>query len=309
MFTRASSAIMANSQEPDDLPHPQRHNRPRKKRWQYPVAYLLLALVSLANPVSHADPADQAPVKLNYQLLQSRPLKSPFFTQGLEIHEGQLLQSSGLYGKSKLVSRPLNDTAVTAGATWQHALNKQYFAEGLTVFNNTVYLLSWREQTLWRFDVATGKLLGRNTYQGEGWGLTHDQQHLIRSDGSDTLFFHDPETLDLKYRLQVTRNGQAVKNINELEFAQGLIWANIWFSSEIIAIDPASGAVKAVVNIAELAKRERARNPDPNAVANGIAFDSRNKSFWVTGKHWSQLYQLHIDTDALTRPLSKGQHP
>lgn len=286
---------MANRRQPDNLTY--------NHRWQRRIICVLLALASLAiTTPSVASSASSTPIKLNYQLLQSRPLTSPFFTQGLEIYQGQLLQSSGLYGKSKLVSRPLNKTAVATGTGWQHALPKRYFAEGLTVFADTVYLLSWRQQTLWRFDANTGKPLGQDTYQGEGWGLTHDSQQLIRSDGSDTLFFHDPETLNVSHRLKVTRNGQAVNQINELEFAQGFIWANIWFSSEIIVIDPTSGEVRAVLDIAALAKRERARNPDPNAVTNGIAYDARDNSFWVTGKHWAQLYQLHIDTDALIKP-------
>lgn len=295
MLTRASATIMANCRRLNNLTHVYR-------RWQRCVIYLLLSLTSLTiTSPCLADTTNALPIQLNYQLLQSRPLSTPLFTQGLEIHQGQLLQSSGLYGKSRLVSRPLNKNTTAASTAWQHNLPKRYFAEGLTVFNNTVYLLSWREQTLWRFNAATGKLLGQDNYQGEGWGLAHDQQHLIRSDGSDILFFHDPETLKINRRLKVTRDDKAVTNINELEFAHGFIWANIWFSNEIIVINPNSGKVQAVIDIAALTKRERAHKTDPNAVANGIAFDARDNSFWVTGKHWLQLYQLRINTDALLK--------
>ncbi|WP_049723780.1 glutaminyl-peptide cyclotransferase [Gilvimarinus polysaccharolyticus] len=286
---------MANCRQSNNLTSTWGPNR----RWQRYAIYTLITLAGLS--ATSTGLSNNAPLKLSYQLLQSRPLDSLLFTQGLEIHRGQLLQSSGLYGKSKLISRALNTTATT-NTPWQHILPKRYFAEGLTVFNNTVYLLSWRENTLWRFAADTGKPLGRNTYQGEGWGLTHNSQHIIRSDGSATLFFHDPETFEVSHHLSVTRSGIAVKNINELEFAHGFIWANIWHSNEILVINPASGNVQAVVDITEFAQRERAHNPDPNAVANGIAFDAQDNSFWVTGKHWQQLYQLRINIEPLTKP-------
>ncbi len=262
---------------------------------------LLLALLGLVQPAC-ADALKAT--SLHYTLLQSSPQDARYFTQGLEIHQGQLLQSSGLYGKSKLVSRPLNAEPQSPDAklSWQQALPKNYFAEGLTVLDDTVYLLSWREQTLWRFELNSGKLRSRSTYQGEGWGLSNNGKHLIRSDGSDTLYFHDPTTLTIDRQIAVTRRGTAVKNINELEFAHGLIWANIWFSSEIIAIDPATGHVVAVLDVAELARRERTHNPDPNAVTNGIAYDARDDTFWVTGKHWSNLYQLKLNTQPLNKP-------
>ena len=263
--------------------------------------YLLLALLAFVPPAL-ADALE--PATLSYTLLQTRPLDSRYFTQGLEIHQGQLLQSSGLYGKSKLVNRPLSKVPQTpkVKSSWQQVLPNNYFAEGLTVLGDTVYLLSWREQTLWRFALSSGKLLSRGTYQGEGWGLSNNGKHLIRSDGSATLYFHDPTTLAIDRRLQVTRSGVPVKRINELEFAHGLIWANIWFSNDIIAIDPTNGQVVAVVDVSRLAQRERARNPDPNAVTNGIAYDARDDSFWLTGKHWSELYQIKLNTERLSKP-------
>jgi len=286
---------MANRQQADNLSGTDHINNHGPRG----VLLALLGLVLASFSYAGGAPA----IELDYQVLQKQPLPSAFFTQGLEIHQGQLLHSSGLYGKSKLVSRPLHKAAQR---NWQYILPKRYFAEGLTVLNNTVYLLSWREQTLWRFDVNSGKLLSRGRYQGEGWGLSHTQEELIRSDGSDTLFFHDPDTLAVTRRLAVTRNGQAVKYLNELEFAQGLIWANIWQSNEIIAIDPDSGQVLAVIDITQLAKLEA--KPDPDAVSNGIAYHPDDNSFWVTGKNWSHLYQLRLDTSPLT-PSSTAKQP
>lgn len=258
-------------------------------------AIVLATLMLASSPFGQGTPA----IKLSYQVLQTQALATPLFTQGLEIHQNQMLFSSGLYGKSTLLSRPLTTLNKNSSNRWQHKLNKRYFAEGLTVLNNTLYLLSWREHTLWRFDATTGKPLASSSYKGEGWGLTHNGQQLIRSDGSSTLFFHAPDTFAVQHRLTVTRNGRAVKNINELEYAHGLIWANVWLSDEIIAIDPANGEVKAVLDIAELSLRERSNPPDPDAVANGIAYDAGNDSFWLTGKRWSNLYQVRINTDAL----------
>jgi glutamine cyclotransferase len=261
---------------------------------------LLLSVLAFSSLISAGStPSGATVVSLSYTIKRVQALDTPLFTQGLEIYRQQMLLSSGLYGQSRLISRPLEALGDSTRNRWQHTLNKRYFAEGLTVFANTVYLLSWQAQTLWRFDANTGKPLGRRSYRGEGWGLTHNSHHLIRSDGSSWLYFHEPTSFALKHRLKVTREGLPVNNINELEFAHGFIWANIWLSDEIVAINPTSGEVEAVLNIAKLSRRERRSPPDPDAVANGIAYDARSKRFWLTGKRWSHLYQVQINTDPL----------
>jgi glutamine cyclotransferase len=196
----------------------------------------------------------------------------------------QFYESSGLYGKSLLVSYPV---AELQGSTWakisapftrKTALPPQYFAEGLTLLNNKLYLLTWKEQTLLVYDKTNFTLQQQFSYQGEGWGLTTDGKQLIRSDGSDRLFFHRAEDFSIARELHVTDDGKPVNQLNELEYAQGFIWANVWYQDRILKIDPANGKVLGELNLQALKQSLALTNSEQ--VLNGIL--------------WPRLFLLRI---------------
>lgn len=226
---------------------------------------------------------------LQYRLLDTHPHPQRAFTQGLEMDGGDWLESSGRYRQSYLM-RYRFDERGEARILWQTPLADHFFAEGITRLGDALYLLTWRRGTLHIFHRDSGELQRSLHYPGEGWGLTNDGEWLIRSDGSDQLYFHHPDTFALKRSIRVTANKEPVTRLNELEFAHGLIWANVWQQNRLLGIDPGSGEVAYELDIGELARREGHRNPD--CVANGIAWDDARQGFWITGKRWRQLYLL-----------------
>ena len=247
--------------------------------------------------IATALPTLAAPA-LDYQIIAERSHKPSLFTQGLQIENGQFYESSGLYGKSLLVSYPV---AEPAGSTWakisvpfshQFKLPERFFAEGLTLVGDKIYLLTWQEQTLLIFNKAKFTYHKSLPYQGEGWGLAYDGKNLIRSDGSDRLFIHEPEQFRLLSSLQVTDQGKPVVRLNELEYAQGFMWANIWQEDKIIKIDPNSGQVLGELNLAAL--RQSLGRHGSDDVLNGIAWDETQQAFWITGKLWPKMFLLRV---------------
>ncbi len=238
---------------------------------------------------------------LEYRLVETRPHPQRPFTQGLEMDSGDWLESSGRYGHSYLMRYRFDEQA-QAQILWQTPLADHFFAEGLTRLGDSLYLLTWKRGTLHIFHSDTGELQNTLHYPGEGWGLTNDGQWLIRSDGSDRLYFHHPDTFALERSIQVTAEGEAVTRLNELEFAGGLIWTNVWQQNRLLGIDPLTGAVRYQVDIGDLARGEAHRNPD--WVANGIAWDEERQGFWISGKRWHQLYLLQWSLPPAT-PISQ----
>jgi glutamine cyclotransferase len=242
-------------------------------------------------------PAIAAP-GLDYEIITERTHKPILFTQGLQLENNYFYESSGLYGKSMLVTYPLAEPKSTwaklsAPFTIKRDLPTQSFAEGLTILHNKLYLLTWQEGTLLIYDKTNLNYLASLHYQGEGWGLTNDGKQLIRSDGSDTLYFHNPEDFSIAKSLKVRDGNQVVSQLNELEFVDGFIWANIWHNDRIVKIDPATGAVVNEVNLAEL--RQKLKLTDSEHVLNGIAWDQEKKAFWVTGKNWPKMFLVKIN--------------
>ena len=230
---------------------------------------------------------------LRYEVVARYAHPEPAFTQGFELDNGIVYESSGLYGRSYLATWQLEQTR-----KHKEALPTAVFGEGLTVFGNRIYLVTWREQRGFIFDKATLQKLGEFSYSGEGWGLTHDGHHLIMSDGSATLRFIDPQSQRTEKNLAVTEDGAPVELLNELEWipAQGnrpaRLLANIWQRDEIVAIDPESGHVTARLDLSHLyPKSSRAANAD---VLNGIAFDNTDHTLLITGKLWPFVYRLKL---------------
>lgn len=241
----------------------------------------------LANPAA-------ALTTLSYQLLDSIPHPRLPFSQGLILDDGLLVESSGLYGQS-FIQRYHPQEPKVAPQT-QH-LPRRDFAEGLTRLGDHYWLLTWQQGLARQLDRASLKTQRVFRYPGEGWGLTQDGQWLIRSDGSDRLHWHSPVDFKLEKSLPVRFGDRPLKGLNELEYASGLIWANVWFDSHIYAINPATGEVVASLDLTPLVLQETGLHPlglPREAVLNGIAYDAQTDSFWITGKRWRRLYRIRI---------------
>lgn len=224
----------------------------------------------------------------DYHVLETAAHDPLLFTQGIEIHNGVVYESSGLYGKSKVRKYELESNQPKA----EVLLQPSYFAEGLTLLKDTVYVLTWKENTLLMLDPADLSKRGELKYDGEGWGLANDGNQLIMSDGSDIISFRDPSTFEIKRQINVRWGEQPVSRINELEYANGYLWANVWFSSVVLKINPMTGDVAAIYDLASLVKNHT--DGSDQRVLNGIAYDKSKKAFWITGKLWSTRYLVEL---------------
>ena len=206
------------------------------------------------------------------------------FTQGLELRGGILYESTGIYGQSTI--RRVNPETGEVLRTYR--LPDSLFAEGLTfVSSSRMMVLTWREGIVLAINPSTFEVTETLEIAGEGWGLCYDGSSLIRSDGSSLLRFHDPGTMAVTDSVTVTLSGAPQNNLNELEYARGLVWANQLLSTRILAIDPATGDVLATIDLASLA-------PPGAGNMNGIAYDRENDLFIITGKNWPVMYTLDI---------------
>jgi len=238
------------------------------------------------DPVPAASPR-AAPV-WTFKIVNTYPHDPQAFTQGLVFEDGILYESTGLLGRSSVRRVDLKTGAVLQ----LHRLPAQLFGEGLTVFGDRLIQLTWQTGVGFVYDKRSFRLLEEFRYQGEGWGLTHDGKRLIMSDGTATLRFLHPETYGEVGRITVFDENGPVAGLNELEFVRGEVYANVWPSSRIIRIDPASGRIRAWLDLDALLHRNAAFNPD--AVLNGIAYDPRGDRLFVTGKLWAHLYEIRV---------------
>jgi glutamine cyclotransferase len=238
-----------------------------------------IALVSCQKP---------APKELSYQLVATRPHDASAYTQGFEFHHGRLFESAGQYGESAL--REID--AASGKVLRKRSLAKNVFAEGLTVFGEELFILTWKENTAFVLDPESFKPLRTLRYAGEGWGLTHDATHLIMSDGTSTLRFLNPKDFSVVKKLDVRDGNSPVNNLNELEMVDGQIFANIYQSGKIARISPESGQVTGWLDLRglknQLTPRGRAE------VLNGIAHDPSTGNLLVTGKYWPQMFELKL---------------
>lgn len=225
---------------------------------------------------------------LSYEVVASYPHRSDAFTQGAQLEGDLLFESSGLYGRSFLARwRPDSQDPVV-----RTPLPRRLFAEGLTVLDGRLYLLSWQEQRGLIFRLDPWQRIGEFRYTGEGWGLTHDGTDLIMSDGSAELRFLAADDQRELRRLRVTEDGRPVERLNELEWMQGRVLANVWLTDEIVVINPVSGEVTARLDLSRLYPAgQRSRRAD---VLNGIAWDARDDTLLVTGKYWPRVYRIRL---------------
>lgn len=220
-----------------------------------------------------------------YTVVAVYPHDAQAYTQGLFIYDGVLYESTGQYGQSSLRKVDLKTGRILNIIP----LSKQYFGEGSCVLNNKIYCLTYMEQTVFVYDLSF-KRIGEFHYPGEGWGLTTDGTYLIMSNGSSVLYFINPENFSEVRSINVTYNGSALPMLNELEYINGEIWANVYTENHLVRIDPASGKVTGVIFLNNLLPASlRTRNTD---VLNGIAYDAATSKIYVTGKNWPKLYEI-----------------
>jgi glutamine cyclotransferase len=211
------------------------------------------------------------------------------YTEGLFYLNGFLYESTGLEQHSTI-----RKVRIETGAVVQKIdVPAQYFGEGIVNWGGHLISLTWKSHVGFVYDLATLKVQRRFQYEGEGWALTQDGKQLIMSDGTPELRFLNPETLHETNRIQVTLDGKLLRNVNELEWVKGEIYANVWETNWIVRIDPSDGHVLGVINLAGLL-RPSDQVSGPDSVLNGIAYDAKGERLFVTGKNWPKLFEIRL---------------
>ncbi|HEY5048433.1 MAG TPA: glutaminyl-peptide cyclotransferase [Rhizomicrobium sp.] len=246
------------------------------------AAGALMAALAMCGAAWAAIPVDHA------LIVKTFPHDPQAFTEGLFYRDGFLYESTGLAGHSFIRKVELT----TGKILQQRALDLQYFGEGIVDWKNRLVQVTWQSEIGFVYDLATFKPLATFRYPGEGWALTQDGAHIIMSDGTNTLRLLDPETLKDVGHIAVTADGQAVSNLNELEWVKGQIYANVWQTDRIARIDPQSGKVVGWIDLTDLA--HTVHNSDPDAVLNGIAYDRVHDRLFVTGKLWPRIFEIRL---------------
>jgi glutamine cyclotransferase len=236
---------------------------------------------------SEESAADSVPV-YTYQVVNTWPHDDEAYTQGLVFYDGQLFESTGLRGESTLRRVELK----TGKVKKKVEIAREYFAEGIAIFRDKIFQLTWQSRKGFVYDLKKFKPEGEFGYEGEGWGLTHDGHSLIMSDGTNRIRFLDPASFQVQRTISVFDQGQPLTQINELEYINGEIYANIWKTDRIVRIDPTTGKINAWVDMTGLHHRG-----DPASVENclnGIAYDAEHDRLFVTGKRWPSLYEIRL---------------
>jgi len=245
---------------------------------------MFVALAIPASNVSKVYPAGNYKVKV----LEALPHDVRAYTQGLFFHDGKLYESSGQYGQSFF-----REVDLKRGTTVRSFnLDSKYFAEGATVFDNRLYLLTWQEKVVLVYDINTFKQLGTLYNPREGWGLTTDGKHLIMSDGTSNIYFLDPASFRDIRKIEVTQKGKKIDLLNELEYIDGFIWANVYGADSIVIIDPATGDVQSTIDCKGLLHASL-RRPQTD-VLNGIAYNPDTGDIFLTGKYWPRMFRVDI---------------
>jgi len=238
-----------------------------------------------------ATPADSAAARTpvyGYEIVHAYPHDPAAFTQGLVFVDGTLYEGTGLYGESTLREVDLETGSVLRA----HPLAGQFFGEGIAVYGDRIIQLTWRSQIGFVYDRKSFGLIHQFTYPTEGWGLTHDGRRLILSDGSATLHFLDPQTFEVTGSLAVRDGQNPVAMLNELEYVEGEVYANVWQTDRIARISPATGRVLGWIDLAGLLNPNDLQRPAD--VLNGIAYDAGHGRLFVTGKWWPRLFEIRL---------------
>jgi len=225
--------------------------------------------------------------EVHYEVVNNFPHDPDAFLQGLVWYNG-FFESTGQFGRSSL-----RRVEYPSGKVLQRVnLDSQYFGEGLAMVDNRLIQLTWQSHRGFVYDRDSFDHIREFTYDTEGWGLTYDGKSLILSDGTDVLTFLDPDSFKPTRKVSVKFNGAPLRELNELEYIDGEVWANVWHTDRIVRIDPASGQVKSYLNLAGILPEDEKSNPE--AVLNGIAYDAQGKRIFVSGKLWPRIFEIRL---------------
>jgi len=234
-------------------------------------------------------PDPNAPKIMSYSIISTYPHDTSSYTQGLLIYKGEMFEGTGNYSYSKLKKVDLK----TGKALREIALEKKYFGEGITILNDTLYQLTYKEKKVFVYTLNDFKKVKEFDVDFEGWGLTHDGKNLIVKTGGSELNYYAPATFELLKTQTVTDAGTPTSNLNELEFIDGFVYANQYQYPYIFKIDPATGQIVAKADLTAMWNRIKAIDRDAD-VPNGIAYDSATKKMYITGKWWPELYEVQF---------------
>lgn len=240
-----------------------------------------LVWVSLINKPT----ATQEVINYSFSVVNVYPHDAEAFTQGLVFLDGYLYEGTGLWGQSELRKVELE----TGEVLQRYKLPDEYFGEGIAIVDERIMQLTWLDRTGFIYDKETFRLIGNFSYSTEGWGLTYDGTHLVMSDGSSTLYFLNPTSFEVTRQIEVKDGDSTVTYLNELEYINGDIFANIWLEQKIAIINPQTGQVKGWIDLTEIYQPN-----NPEAVLNGIAYDAQNNRLFVTGKNWPNIYEIKL---------------
>ncbi|GAB5415333.1 MAG: hypothetical protein Cons2KO_29360 [Congregibacter sp.] len=255
--------------------------RGRDPRQRLLTAFAMAAL--LLSPLSHAEL-----VIYDYTVEEKLPQSRQNFVQGLQIFDELLYVGTGQYGESRLLAYSFPDMRLLQ----EFKLPANLFGEGVTRLGNRIFQLTWRSRRLLEYDADSFRLIKTHTIQTEGWGITHNGSELFYSDGSQNIYVLSPDTLVPRRTITVTLNGRPLPRLNELEWIENEIWANVFQANQLVRIDPDTGRVTAVVDLRGLLPEDERR--EGTDVLNGIAWDARSRALWVTGKRWPWLYRVSL---------------
>lgn len=230
--------------------------------------------------------SDVAPEQLTAKIVKSYPHNTSSFTQGLEFSGGTLYESTGQRGESQVMQMSLESGTILN----KIGLDANYFGEGITILNDKIYQITWTEQKCFIYDKATLQLQKDLSYTGQGWGLCNDGESIIMSDGSERIVFRNPETFQIERSIEVYDHVGPRTQLNELEYIDGKIYANVWMLDLVLIIDPMSGKVLAEIDGSEISKAGKGTGD----VMNGIAYNPASKKLYFTGKKWPKLFEVTL---------------
>lgn len=234
--------------------------------------------------------SDIYPTDFRAEVVNVFPHSTSSYTQGLEFDNGILYEGTGGMGRMGSISKVLKTNWKTGEILLEHVLVEQYFGEGITIIGDKLYQLTWQQNKCFVYDKNTLELINELSYSGEGWGLCNDGKHLIMSDGTERLYFRDPETFQLVKTIEVYSNTGPVTRLNELEYIDGKVLANVYTTNDIVKINLETGAVEAIIDLSIIALEHK----KGGEVLNGIAYKRDEKRLFVTGKNWPSLLEIEL---------------
>jgi glutaminyl-peptide cyclotransferase len=250
---------------------------------------LLLSACSQSDLKSFFSVSSQ-PEQLKVKVLAKIPHDPTAFTEGLVLANGKMYESAGLDGQSTL--REVDPA--TGKVLRKISLDKQYFAEGISVVGDKIIQMTWQQHVAFVYDLATFKQIGTDTYMGEGWGQCYDGTHIYSSDGSSTITMRDPDTFAAISQIKVTESGKPIDQLNELECVGNKLYENVWHTDNILEIDKTNGQVTAVIDASGLLTPPEAQAAGTEGVLNGIAYDPQKQDFIITGKLWPWMFEVQF---------------